>query len=35
MKSDLCYFCKQNLDEHTRDELLEHAIKIVKGESET
>jgi len=35
MKPDLCFSCKQDLDEHTKDELLVCAIKIVKGVSET
>jgi len=35
MNSNLCHFCKHNLDEHSKDELLAHAIKIVKGESDT
>jgi len=35
MKSDLCFSCKQNLDEHTRDELLVCASEIIKGVSET
>jgi len=34
MKSNLCFSCKHNLDTHTKDELLECAIKIVKGVSE-
>ena len=35
MKSSTCFFCKQKFDKHTKDELLVHAIGIVKGESET
>jgi len=35
MKSDLCFSCNQKLDEHTKDELVECAFKIVKGVSET
>jgi len=35
MKSKPCYFCKQDLDDHAKDELLVCAIKIVKGVSET
>jgi len=34
MKSDTC-FCLKKLKEHTKDELLVCAIKIVKGVSET
>jgi len=35
MKPDLCLSCKQNLDEHTKDELYVCAFNIVKGVSET
>jgi len=35
MKSKTCYFCSNELDKHTKDELVDCAIKIVKGVSET
>ena len=34
MKSNLCFSCKQKLDNHSKDELLECAVKIVKEVSE-
>jgi len=35
MKSSTCFFCKQEFDKHTKDELLECASEIIKGVSET
>jgi len=35
MKPDTCFFCSEKFDKHTKNELLDCAIKIVKGVSET
>ena len=35
MKSKTCFFCLKEFDKHTKDELLDCAVEIVKGVSET